>query len=334
MTLTGEGSQSDPYEISNADELAEIDNIESGYYVLVDDINLENLSKTDMPIFIKKSAVLDGQGYTIKNIELNTEASLDSLFDNWGVIKDINVEGVEADPNYHESAALIGHNIGKIINCSVRNCNISSEGNKVGGMVVKNKGEIIDCVVESSLINGRKVGGICATNKWKIQNCQVLDTRVWGSEHVGGIAGANINRGVSENCIQNCRSEVLLRGNNVIGGLVGRGKNGEILDSVADIQLILDKTVGSGHIGSLVGKNYSRLENCYSTGEFKVEFTDDKVVGLIAGWNDGRVYNCFTLEKMENPGIGKFGENIGKTDRVDTKSNSQEIRESILIGKI
>ena len=69
----GEGTQSSPYQITNATQLNEIRNDLSAHYVLHNDIDMSSISNW-IPIGdadAKFSGTIDGNNYTIENLKIN-----------------------------------------------------------------------------------------------------------------------------------------------------------------------------------------------------------------------------------------------------------------------
>ena len=215
--MTGSGTETDPYQISTADQLKLFRDIVNGsngqtqnrgaYAVLTADIDLNNEPWT--PIGPSESGsytgTFDGGGHTISGLNVTGEFVYAGLFGTVkdGTIKSLTVAGKVSPSN---SQCIVGGIVGYASNAVIKNCSnhCSVTGRTtsiIGGIAGFNSsGAIIDCynVGTISGINyAEAIGGIVGSNSGTISNCYNVGT-VSNDTSVGEIAGHNSD--TVENC--------------------------------------------------------------------------------------------------------------------------------------
>ena len=218
----GSGSISDPYIISNANQLLLIYDTENGYkkhYKLSQTIDLENVKL--VPFFdelYKFEGSFNGNGYTIKNFSVsNSETSgtsgLFGYIGSSGSVSNLTLSNCKFSLTSNSNDALYigafcGKNEGEIYNCHLRDCpsNVESDDfsiyfnretskpNKyvysyVGCLVGENKGNIRYCSINNISIKGY--------SKFEYQTNS--DSKNKQDLYVGGIVGKNTS-GKVESC--------------------------------------------------------------------------------------------------------------------------------------
>ncbi|MBN2165646.1 MAG: T9SS type A sorting domain-containing protein [Marinilabiliaceae bacterium] len=178
----GNGTEFNPFQISNAVELDSVRHHLNSHFVLINDINLDTLDyQTDSgwePIgkFTGNNATafmgsFNGQGHVIKNLFMDRASEADYYYGLFGFIRgkiekvglvDFNVNA------YIHVGLLVGDNAGTISSCYSTG-NISGTGN-VGGLVGLNNGNILNCYSLASVTNGGGLVGYNYNNKI-ITNC-------------------------------------------------------------------------------------------------------------------------------------------------------------------
>jgi hypothetical protein len=169
--LTGTGTSTDPYIITTQTDLYNIRNNLSAYYELANDITLTayQTGLGWLPIGVSSpyfTGQLDGKGHKISNLFINRTSAYCGLF---GVL--------------HINAA--------VKNVSLLNCNITTTGSYVGGLV----GYTYDT---------------------DIDNCYTTGS-IRGNNYVGGLIG----NGSTDSHINNCYTTCNINGANYVGGLIG-----------------------------------------------------------------------------------------------------------------
>jgi hypothetical protein len=264
LKLPGSGTQSDPYQISTAAELASLAELvntntapytndgtnNSIYYILMDDIDLSaygpdnksfNGGKGWIPIGNQDSDVyyysghFDGNGKTISGLYIN---SMDNYYTGlfgrllYGTVKDLSV----ADAN------IVGRYY-------------------VGGVV------------------GYLAGGT-------VQNCQFTGT-VSGTDMVGAVAG-NIRARAAT--VQNCYSAGSVSGITQVGGVVGYADGGVVQACLTTCSVSAGSSGGVRSVGGLVGYigPQTTLRNCAALNPSVTESViNANSIGRIVGNNNG-----------------------------------------------
>ena len=299
----GEGTEENPYRITNAAELYWFAGLVNGDESIIGNSIKQNTGAC---------AVLT-KNITIENV-LDENGSLNgdgSVLEQWTPIGSYGIRGEEAyigtfdgngntisglyvdsDAQYVGLFGCVGRN-GKIQNVGVVDSYISATGDKVcvGGVCGYNVGGTIENCYNTGTITATaqatgiysSVGGVCGFSFWNIFNCyntgkvSVTGDRAW----VGGVSGFNGKD------IKNCYN------------------TGEV--SVA---------VDGGAVGGVCGDNDrgSRITNCYNTGKVSVTGSRD-FVGGVCGMNFGGINNCYFLTGTADKGTGDdTGEATKKTD--------------------
>lgn len=311
----GDGSESNPYQISNVTQLQEISSNFTAHYIVVNDIDASetvnwNNGKGFEPIgdyFKRFNGSLNGQGYNITDIFFNRP--------NWndaGIFGYLSARALLCNIrliNHNITAgrrvgALVGYNIGgNITNCdligsvngdwwvggligdnavgNVSNCSLieSVRGVRyVGGLIGNNHGKVINCTNDGDVNGTIYSGGLLGISYEDVSNCS-FHGYVNGSDYVGGLVGSNVYGDIS-----NCSTSGFVRGKESVGGL-----NGQDFGPINNCSST-SRVIGNTQIGGLVGFNREgNILFCYSTGNI----TGGSRAGGIVGWNlDGTMMNC------------------------------------------
>ena len=286
QALTGTGTASDPFLISNSSDLFLF--VEKTYKGETNicgkltksiDYNGRNgnrwiaLGWSTKPYY----GTFDGNGYTIKDMQ-NCNGDLYGwafAYDNRGTIKNLTVE----------------------INA------VSLDS--VAGIAVKNRGTISNCIAKGTINGEEAIGGICALNKGTIENCQssVLLTSTSNGK-VGGIVGENFGT------IRNCSNVGVVSAtgswSSHIGGIAGASASGTISNCYNQAAV-----TGIGYVGGIAGfGGSSEISNCYNTGNVSStgryddksnKVTYESFAGAVAGYYQygNRMVNCHYLSTIK-----------------------------------
>lgn len=215
----GDGSEEDPYVISNAEQFKLIATTKDGmnkHYILIDDIDFEDVSfapigNEDKPF----NGSLDGNGYSIKNLDVSADeyVGLFGYVGIYGEIENLNVEKSTFTINSKNfehvyAGAIAAVNEGAIWNCYVINSTVS--------------------VGESSELLNKHLyayaGGVAGFSVGNISYCKVDNTTIaaslvrdYGSEgdgknstnaNAGGIVAAIAETGTVTSCYVNGSSKI------------------------------------------------------------------------------------------------------------------------------
>lgn len=269
--LGGNGTEEDPYLISNKNHLNNVRNHLDAHFKMVSDIEFTEADFAEGGEFYNDgegwkpirnfSGVFDGCNYTIKNLRINLKET--KVYYAGTII----------------SAGLFGWNTGTIKNLGMIDGSIISSytitsasnvsvGNETGSIAGYNKGEIYNCYNTGEVVASVKVSG----------NTDYSTVSV----SAGGIVGTN--GGSVINCYNTGNIE----------------SNSFFLSTVASYG-------STSESGGIVGKNRSRIDNCYNSGQVycyqyrRGEMPDSMYAykqqkfyagGIAGGLWDGSITNC------------------------------------------
>lgn len=227
-------------EIRTIEDFNTIDENNSEYYVLLNDIDFENERVNRIDNFC---GVFDGKGHTLKNSDIGLFLS------NEGIIKNLIIE-----------------------NCAYAEKYISGEY-YIGGFLVSNSGTILNCGVKSNLNPNERgeFGGFCATNLGRIVNSYAkINTTVsiW-SGYVGGFVGSTGNYSSILNCYSEGTLTVKNDYNGYTGGFVGAVSHGEISSCYSNIHIYSNAVSTGGFLGVDITSN--TIKNCFALGIMEIE---------------------------------------------------------------
>ena len=307
--LDGQGTQSQPYLISDVNELeltGEYPNQQEGaYFELISDINLLSYTYTQslIPLF---SGIFDGAHFTISNLTMDTGPY-----------------SAEIGNDYPSLFGQITEN-GEVKNLGIEDVNIigGSCSDYLGGLAGKNCGTISNCYSTGSVSGDDNFGGLVGGNQGIISNCYTAATVTGeaGSGYFGGLAGKNCGT------ISNCYSTGSVSGDDNFGGLVG-GNQGIGIISSCYSSCNVQGEEGSWNIGGLVGGNQGIISNCYTTGTVNGGKELAFLGGLVGKNNCGTISNCYsTGEVHAGDSSTEIGGLVGKNE-CSTVINSYSIGE-------
>ncbi len=168
-----------------------------------------------------------------------------------------------------------------------------------------------------------------------LDNCHVNNGYIEGGEATGGLVGL----AEDNTTIKNCSASLKVKGQNVVGGIVG-WTFGDVIDCWSSSEVVFTQSLAGGLIGSssgsskevkncyaigsvypaanasfpgqvggLIGKNRSHVINCYS----KCNVTGNNVVGGLIGWNFNQsIIDCYAESTVV--GTQNVGGLIGRSD--------------------
>jgi hypothetical protein len=319
----GDGSQGDPFWISDANDLRNLSYDTSSwdkYFVVINDIDMGDPNVINMGTIGDFTGSLDGQGFTITNPTANgiligsnhgtiqnciveygdTTLSCGFVGANYGTIGNCDVKDVYVEISQGAAGGLARVSYGLIDGCSVSGTVIGDYC--VGGLVGWSGGESGNILIQNSSANcivrgNAAVGGLVGMNKADVYNCSTYG-EVTGVYSVGGLIGDSFDD------VVDCRSEGLVRGNMyATGGLIGlahtkfTGESTQILNcsSSADVMPVDNAGPNSdGSFGGLIGaaEGYpGEIVNCYATGDVTgTSSSTGGLVGYLSGWGVRRCY--------------------------------------------
>jgi len=238
----------DVTEVSNVQELQNMEDDLDGDYVLVDDINASGFdfepeaNKTDTEARFTGS--FDGNGHTISNLRIHR-------------------------PN--ESSVGLFRTIlnASVVDIRLEDANVTGDEvvGSVAGNVLGPDTRIYGVRVSGEVSGNRTVGGVVG-NSWVKVNGSESAADVTGVDIVGGLVG-------SGGLIEDSRATGDVTGEDRVGGLTGLNAFGSINDSYAT-----GDVSGEAMVGGLVGFNIGHINGSYATGNVSGKSTVGGLVGL------------------------------------------------------
>ena len=195
--MEGSGTSGDPYIITNATDLKNVENDMSAYYELANDIdldgdNFEPIGYASWLGFTSFTGHFDGKGYKIYNGSIGSEG-VDYSSDNYigifarnnGTISNVGSE-IDVSGNYY-TGGLVGYNYDTIQNCYASGS--VSGTNNIGGLVGENRGTIQNCYATGSVSGNSRVGGLVGYNYQAKIVYSYSTGKPSGISSVGGFCG-------------------------------------------------------------------------------------------------------------------------------------------------
>lgn len=292
----GDGTEANPYQISEPNHLLAINEIDTAgrYFVMTSDIDLDpNLPGNR----VFETAVIapetsssfegsfDGNGHTIQNMQIivskgSRYLGLFGKIESSGMIKNLTLSNfiIQTNLDVFNVGGLAGQNLGAIINCAVNGCLEPAvegryEGFQVGGLVgINGDGDYYDGSqndYRAFIANSKSyvtiryalgvAGGLAGSNYGSIYQC-FYQGKVYASSAIGGLVGDNC--GVVNRSFSNAEVRSIDGGGYLVGGNLGLVRNCYALGNTPGT------TVGvSGLIGvnsTYLDQLFPRVENCYA----------------------------------------------------------------------
>lgn len=270
----GTGSVDNPYRISTAQQLQDINNNLTANYILVNDIDLsgmdfEPIGNAEVGTF---QGVFDGNGYTISNLDVYAGKYAGLFGCNEGTIKNVTLKDI-----FVYGTRYVGGVVGENANCGIVDNCICLFGNIEGDYA----------------INSVYIGGICGNNQGNIVNCTNyinidVDLSVDSKSAIGGIIGCSENGVVNYCCNKGNISNESSPKVPVSGGIVGYAKNNLTVMNSNNIGSICSLRVSGGIVGR-IKENYDSslvINNCYNSGyiyQYQSQDVNDSYSGGIVG---------------------------------------------------
>ncbi|MCK5774395.1 MAG: hypothetical protein KAH57_11450, partial [Thermoplasmata archaeon] len=315
----GNGTISNPYQISNVTQLQNIDDNLTANYMLINDIDASdtknwNSGKGFDPIgnYNKKFiGFFNGNGHNISNLYIHRKSDhhlgLFAHISHQGIVANLSLTDI--DFSGQSSVGGIGSRLTN--NSVIDNCHVTGEirvsGGNLGGIVGYSRGHIINSISNCMIYaTGSQVGGLIGEARGSsiIFNCTSNGLVSSGGGNCGGLVGLNTGSIYSSTTASKVSSHWYK-----VGGLVGsHSKDAEVTVGgiIQDCHSESEVYSGTAEAGGLVGTNYAVINNCSSNG---IVNGKNNVGGLI-GRNYGDISNSYSEGKVT--GINSVGGFIGK----------------------
>ena len=304
--LNGNGTLDNPYRLIEVDELIRIGKasiLSDSGFVLMNDIALSGFvwHQAIIPLF---NGEFDGNGYWIQQLHIEGSHHL-GLFGHvgeQGTITHLGMKSVNIDGTGRDVGSIAGDNRGNITHCF--STGIVNGHEYVGGVTGFNRGTIIKSNHTGIIRGSFRVGGLTGYNSRIIEESYSRGTVNASGNYIGGLAGYNTGR------ISRSFSATTVRGNQIIGGLVG--KNLEIDIDKGHVGTIsasysTGSVIGGQSVGGLVGDNEGTIRTSYS----RASVGGAETVGGLVGRNyDATITTCYSTGLIDGYSIlgGLVGE--------------------------
>ncbi|RNI14918.1 hypothetical protein EFE42_02805, partial [Methanohalophilus sp. RSK] len=281
----GSGTEADPYEITDVNQLQEMNAKLSANYTLMNDIDASETSTWNSgagfePIgdyTNKFTGTFDGNGSVISNLYINRPSAFNvGLF---GVIGSASVSNVSLeDVNVAGSdyvGGLVGANTGTI-NQSYSTGIVTGSGYLTGGLVGENTGTINQSYSTCNVIGDGMVGGLIGQNNDGLVIQSYSTGNVTGEIEVGGLIGT-----ISFGLVDQCYSTGNVTGSDYVGGLIGN-EDGDVTQSYWDMN-----TSGQTSSEKGIGRTTENMTYPYNSDTTYVDWDFTNIWDIHGSVNDG-----------------------------------------------
>jgi hypothetical protein len=265
ISYNGDGTTSNPYEVSNVDQLqcineqglnanyVQVSDIDAAETASWDDVDgFEPIGRTSLAQF---NGTFNGQGYEITSLSIDLKNR-----DNIGLFGFVNTDG-------------------EVTNVSVVDADII--GNRIGGSIVgENDGTVSNSYATGSVNTFRgHSGGLVGLNQKEAtvtESYATVSVNVNTSIYAGGLVGLNagtVNKSYATGSVD---------GDSIVGGLAGEN-DGTVSNSYAT-----GNVSGSSSVGGLVGANAGTVSSSYATGSVN---SSEEVGGVVGADLFGQTVN-------------------------------------------
>lgn len=322
----GDGTQDNPFTISNYEELLNIKNPSwaNCYFKLVQDIDMRGINHVPFfDISNKMQVKLNGNGHTISNINVTCKSSFPSLFgyiDTEGIVENLNISNASIIlyGNTEKQTPIYAGIVSGVSFGVIRNVNVSgtitsnnlSHTATIGGLTGESHNNLNACLADIAieLINSNpsslNIGGIAGITTHNVSQCSSYGTIRYSHKikdsyigYAGGLIGAICNNDEnSQITITDSTSAVYICGDNsYCGGFIGFADNNSVC-TISDCHASGD-VIGiygaGGFIGSFTAPKII-LSDCFSSGnvnslEYAGGFATD-----INSTEPANIQNCYS----------------------------------------
>lgn len=304
--MEGDGSSSNPYQISTAEQLSIMNYDLQSNYKLIKDIDLKD--KEWIPIgtnSVPFTGTFDGNGYKIYNLKLDKQVNNLGLFayTSSSTIKNVRLVNVNI-----KGAGTIGALISSTVSTKIENCSVEGTGTitgsgSIGGLVGNMSGGSISNCYSTIKVSGKdKVGGLAGNlGSVTITQSYAIGDVTGESSYVGGLVGYTNGSTMT----QNYATGDVTGESSYTGGLAGYVSGGAISQSYATG----DVKGKASYVGGLIGYiSTSTMTQNYATGKVS---SDSQYVGGLAGYSDYNISESYAAGNVQ--GLNNVGGLVGYT---------------------
>jgi len=277
-------TQADSTEIDTIDDLWDIRNNLSGDYVLMNDLDFENINDYE-GTSVEKSAKMTENTTGFGWLPIgNYDNEFTGTFDG----QNYNISNLFVNRDDDIGLGLFGY----AVNSNIININL----------------------IDVEVSGYDSVGGLSGFNMGYISNCSATGS-VTGVYYVGGLVGDNFGSSITKSY-----TEVQVEGETCVGGLIGSNAESIVEQSYSTGDVNgLDQDDNT--MGGLIGYNAGNITNCYATGDVESESLLSWIIGGLVGENDGgSIANCYSTGYVDGGGVlgGLIGRNnTGTTGAIE-----------------
>lgn len=307
----GQGTQSSPYKLKKADDLAALSqavmrgegSYATAYYELANDIDFGGLTESFYPIGDDErqfAGHLDGKNFSIRNFKMDGRGGmyvgLFGVTGNGGSISNLKLDNPVTSGSGMYVGTLIGANNALLDNIHVTNAVVTATGEMAGGIAAQTNAGIINSSVQGNISSYGSVGGIVADAFAAIKNCHTdVDLVLNGNisslyRQAGGITGS-----------------IMISGN---VGLQANIEDCYVAGTIVD-------NAGQGMMGGITGlmANGSWVRRCFNTATLNGKRLDsseyDNYTAGIVGWTrDGGITDCYNAGTIMKSGTSEYNGGI------------------------
>lgn len=282
FAFKGSGTESDPYQIWDADDLYMIRTSPSSCFKLMNDIDLTEWIKDNYPeagwapigdsnnMF---TGIFDGDGHSITNLNITRTTKNNALF------------------GYAEGATIKNLNI---------KCNINGDENTAGLVAIGDNVTITSCSVEGEIKGTGTIGSIIAYGQKVILSKCSFYGRIEGVSFTGGLVGLlhrSQYKTSSASRITNCyvKGSVSATSDNV-GGLIGAECGTNLYNNSFYTNIYLARisdccfdgkvSTESSIVGGISGSGEGEYRRCAVKGSISGKKNVAGIVGKLEGYNE------------------------------------------------
>ena len=254
--LSGDGSESNPYEISNVSELQAMEDDLDANYELVSDIDASQTAQFNDgtgfdpvgPSFSAQFAgSLDGSNHTITGLTIDrpTENRIGviGVLANEGTIRNVSIVDADITGNFY-TGGIVGTTDGEVVSSSVTGT-VTSSNNNAGGLAGSNDGLLRESSAQVIVTGENQVGGLVGLNSDTIRKSSATGSVSASGTRVGGLVATNNNNAT----VENSYATGAVTGDSKVGGLVG------LNPGIIERAFAVGSVSGTSAVGGLVGTN-------------------------------------------------------------------------------
>jgi len=298
----GSGTESDPYQIANKQDLLVL-GVSTHHY--------------DKHFVMTADIDLSGEVFTKAVIAADTDASRDyfqgtpfsGVFDGNGyVVQNLIINETDVDCDYAGLFGCISGENAFVLGVGVEDVDIfvSDLSTRIGGVcgVLGYGATVSNCHATGSIRGGVSVGGGCGYNNSGLIKKSYAAGSVQGRSSIGGLCGVNDQGLIQDSYATGAVFGITRTLCSKIGGLCGENYQGTI-DRCHATGSVSTDMYSAFHLGGLCGHNdMGIITECYANST--VSCTDEfpEHVGGLCGFNEaGRIERCYATGRVESLGV-------------------------------